>query len=303
MKALITGPMDKSNGETSTPYGGGCFVFDIVNNCAYYKNENVSADIELPELADVATSGSYNDLEDKPNLDASDNNTDISGLATVATTGSFDDLDNQYYVFNPSEFVHLYNDVNDTWSILTGNNFSLLQNCGLINGWIKNIDYLYKNTEAILENSLLNEINKLKEYFYLGKICYLNTNNQDLLITSLNVNYPNNNSSYDPINISISCTPFITNDFNTNFSNTIINNDEDIEFINNNIVTTVWTNIIVIDLLQNILYSQFRRILPAYQDNGIIVNSRNNISLNISSKSGNTLQLINTSGEEGLYAP
>ena len=35
MKVLITGPMDKTHGETSTPYGGGCFIFDVGFGATY----------------------------------------------------------------------------------------------------------------------------------------------------------------------------------------------------------------------------------------------------------------------------
>lgn len=60
-----------------------------------------------PEFASVATSGSYNDLTDKPTIPAAQVNSDwnaTSGvsqilnkptLATVATSGSYDDLSNK----------------------------------------------------------------------------------------------------------------------------------------------------------------------------------------------------------------
>ena len=103
----------------------GCFIFDLVNNCIYYKSENVNADIELPELADVATSGSYNDLEDKPVLNASANNSDISGLAEVAISGNFDDLENKFYTIKIGDFIYLKD--NNSYNIVTGNLYNFFE--------------------------------------------------------------------------------------------------------------------------------------------------------------------------------
>jgi len=62
---------------------------------------NLTGYAKTADLADVATSGSYNDLTNKPTLATvatSGNYTDLNGkptLATVATTGSYNDLTNK----------------------------------------------------------------------------------------------------------------------------------------------------------------------------------------------------------------
>ena len=70
-------------------------------------SDNTSTYVEADELATVATSGSYNDLSNKPTIPAAQVNSDWSAnsgvaqilnkpsLATVATSGSYNDLSNK----------------------------------------------------------------------------------------------------------------------------------------------------------------------------------------------------------------
>ena len=76
---------------------------DLTNDGA----DNTSTYVEADELATVATSGSYNDLSNKPTIPAAQVNSDWSAssgvaqilnkptLATVATSGSYNDLSNK----------------------------------------------------------------------------------------------------------------------------------------------------------------------------------------------------------------
>lgn len=161
----------------------GCFIFDLVNNCIYYKSENVNADIELPELADVATSGSYNDLEDRPNLDASDNNTDISGLATVATTGSFNDLEDiegikQNFEINFADFK-----VTIDGTPLTQDDNINLNSVGVGSFIINNISNLKNNNNI----SLLNKIDALINAYENNQEIHLISNDFYYILDNLNI--------------------------------------------------------------------------------------------------------------------
>ena len=66
--------------------------------------------VKLDGLATVATSGSYNDLSNKPTIPAAYDHPSshpasmITGLATVATSGSYNDLSNKPTI--PSAYTH-----------------------------------------------------------------------------------------------------------------------------------------------------------------------------------------------------
>lgn len=83
------------------------FIDNSVNNLInYYNNTTVDNKMSLKadksSLSDVATSGSYGDLTDKPNLFSGKYN-DLSGkpnLKPVATSGSYNDLTNKPELFS-----------------------------------------------------------------------------------------------------------------------------------------------------------------------------------------------------------
>ena len=63
------------------------------------------SDLEgTPDLAAVATSGSYNDLDDKPTIPDVSGKANSADLAAVATSGSYNDLDNKPTI--PAERFH-----------------------------------------------------------------------------------------------------------------------------------------------------------------------------------------------------
>ena len=190
------------------------FIFDLTNKIIYCKTKaETEIDIssatiqasQISGLKSVATSGdygdlsnkptlfsgNYNDLTNKPNLDASANNSSITGLAQVATSGNYDDLFNQYYLFTPGQFIHQYNSLNDNWNTLTGNKLTIMQACGLTNGWVKNINKLYKS-EDNTQNNLIDELEILKNQFNNRKLCYLVAGSQFLQITNVQTNQNGN---------------------------------------------------------------------------------------------------------------
>ena len=92
--------------------GGGGLVDDVqVNGTSVVTNKVANIDLtpyaETSDLATVATSGSYNDLSNKPSIPAAQVNSDWNAssgvaeilnkpnLATVATSGSYTDLSNK----------------------------------------------------------------------------------------------------------------------------------------------------------------------------------------------------------------
>ena len=93
--------------------GGGGLVDDVKVNGTSVVDANKVAQIDLTpyaesaDLATVATSGSYNDLSNKPSIPAAQVNSDWNAssgvaeilnkpnLATVATSGDYDDLQNK----------------------------------------------------------------------------------------------------------------------------------------------------------------------------------------------------------------
>ena len=284
------------------------FIFDYVHQAIFCKtntaddasqidtsNFTIHAN-QIPELKQVATTGSYNDLTNKPILDASANNSSITGLATIATSGNYDDLFNQYYLFIPGQFIHQYN--NNSWSTLTGDKFSIMQTCGRIDGWVKNIDKLYK-TEDNTQNNFIDELNILIQQFNLKKSCYLMSGNSYLSITGIQTNYSNTTLT----DIAIQCAPISYNTFHDLLINENIENDQAINNILNNIVTIIYSPLLVIDLNHKILYSQYRRIFPAQVgDYGLSISPLNVITTNISNKSNNKLSIITTEGQTGLYS-
>ena len=281
-----------------------CFIFDFTNSVIYCKINEIGEEIEIPQLATVATSGDYDDLSNTPILDASDSGTDITGLATVATTGNFDDLNNQYYIFTPGQFIYKYNSNNNNWNVLTGNQLTTMQSCGMVaqntgtfSAWVKDIDQLYKE-EDISTSNFIDELEELIRQFNAGKICYLASANSWKLITNIETHYGNNVL----LNATIQCALYQINNFNNELISAAVNNDNNIDTIAENIVNSIWCSGITIDLNNKILYSTFERIFPIYTANaGIGITPHGSIGAYISSKAGNNLTIITTQGEEGLY--
>ena len=331
----------EGNGEQNTPNVLGdieiipqlsCFIFDIVNNCIYYKvsDNGVTSYLRLTDkpildasanntsitgLAAVAISGDYNSLDNKPAIPEVPEDTNnqssayetvtinneqvrqLKSLKEVAFSNDYNDLDNKFYVFNPGEFIHYYDSQNDSWMSLVTSQLELLQHCGFSNGWIKNIHKLYKS-EDITDNSIIDELQVLEDEFNLGKICYLYTSSKRLLITNLTVHYSGNNI----VNMVIDCTNVSQVNFHDELSDIAINTDNDITNVMNQLKADIFSPIIVIDFNNKILYSQYKRIYPLYTSNpGLELGSQNDIGVAISPKAGNMLQILTNTGEEGLY--
>ena len=264
-------------------------------------------------------SGNYNDLNGAPALpiDTEDENSVyitinedteneqriIRPFSKVAFTNNYTDLNNTFFSINFGEFIYRYN--NDSWSILDPNNintqqdYELLNNCGFQAGFIENIDQLYNSND---ENkiSLINQISLLYNAFSSGQICYNKKDNFSYyLITELVPSYADQALA----GLTIYCT--LTNQ--TNYFSDIINNsfstNENIQD-NLNAIQISSTNItIIIDLIHNILYSIPRTIAPIVANNkSVYVDWKNNgVNVKISTEENNKLQLITTSGKEGLY--
>ena len=72
-----------------------------IDTTTYLTAQDISGKANSADLHAVATSGSYNDLENKPSL------------ATVATSGNYTDLNNIPETFAPGEHTHSIDDITD----------------------------------------------------------------------------------------------------------------------------------------------------------------------------------------------
>lgn len=272
----------------------GCFIFDLVNNCIYYKSENINANIELSELADVATSGSYDDLDNKPNLDASSQNSDITGLADVATTGSYDDLEDTTCIINFSTFTYLYDDLNNSFTAITGTTYNNIYNLGLNTVYIENIDKIYNGNDenAIsLKDAFLNLINEFNNY---KKCIFITAYNQQIFIENISYSSSGQNLNH----ISIISIPIIGENYDALINENIYTKQQ----ILNQYFYSLSRSILVCDFNTNTIYVRYHQFYPIMSsDYSMSTNSNNIIAVNISSKAGNQLQLLTNSGEEGLF--
>ena len=227
-------------------------------------------------------SGYYNDLLDKPNLDISITNTlndgiriatieeqdiyippitsNLFGLAQVAITGDYQDLHNTFYSIDFSTFIYLYNENTDEWETInnTYEEYPVLQNCGFTNGYIRNIDQFYNNTDNNNNNNIPESILSLYNNFMNGQICYLkHTNNAYYLITQM---IPAYNSTSEIQYLIITCTNYITTNYNVDFIENINQMDESLSKINFNQYQTI----IIFDFNKNVLFSVYK---PIYEYN------------------------------------
>ena len=82
-------------------------IAELINSMSNHTHNY--SDLEgKPKLAAVATSGSYNDLEDKPVIPDVSGKVDADSLADVATSGSYNDLGDKPSI--PIEKIHTVTD-------------------------------------------------------------------------------------------------------------------------------------------------------------------------------------------------
>ena len=275
-----------------------CFIFDWTNKAVYCKTDSVgSGVINYEDLAGKPTlfSGDYEDLNGKPILDASDSETDISGLATIATTGSYDDLDDTTYIVNFSQFVQKYDSGTDTYTAITGTEYNNIYSLGLNNVYIENINTIY-NTMGEEDISLKDAIlNLVTEFFDNNKKCKFITNyNQEISIENIQRNYSGNNLDY----IIIESSSIIQSNYRLLLAE---NNYTKQQILEQYFYNLFKTNLIC-DFNTNTIYVHYHSYYPILNsDNSIVVNSSNVMAVKISSKPNNQLQLISENGQEGLY--
>lgn len=295
------------------------FIFDYVHQAIFCKT-NTADDAsqidtsnfiihanQIPELKQVATTGSYNDLTNKPILDVSANNSNITGLAQVAKTGDYNDLNNTFYTINFGDFIYKYDSVNDNWSTLTGNEYNYLYSCGLITGSVKNINKLYNSNDDETNITLVNKAKFIYNNFNNNKLCYLISNNKKYLITDMVATNDNGNM----VSLLINCTFNSSTNYNTimNNNNINFNSNEDIQTILDDTFEIKYkTTVIFLDLSNNILYSIARQIYPiSIVDSSLYIGNKNTNTLGIklSGKENNVLSVFNgdnlSENEKGLY--
>ena len=197
------------------------FIFDAGNSIPtiYCKINDIDNGVtSYNDLTDKPTlfSGDYEDLENKPvyNLDASDINTDITGLATIATTGSYDDLEDSFYNITLSDFIYKYE--NNSFTQLTGNDYNNIVSLGLHNRYIEDIDKIYNGTneDAIsLKTAILNLVN----VFSNNKQCgFITQFNNQLFIDNISTNYSGNNLNH----VSIITRSILVDNYDSNIIDT-----------------------------------------------------------------------------------
>lgn len=110
---------------------------------------------DFPSLSNVATSGSYNDLKDKPStFTPSTHNhtkseiTDFPTLSSVATSGSYNDLNNVPSTFTPSTHTHTKSQITDFPTIPTKTSQLTNDSDFTTNAYVNG---LVGNVEAVLE--------------------------------------------------------------------------------------------------------------------------------------------------------
>lgn len=265
-------------------------------------------------LPEVALSGSYKDLYDKPSIPTkvSELSNDSEYLieetdpvfnASPAASITKEDIanwNNNQFIFYFNKFIYEWNDEIEDYETISDEQQTKLNYCGFVTTWINNIDNLYdinNNISSIknLKTSLL----ELFEYFNNNILCYLQILNKKLFITDISVNYDDESQIN---NMTISTVPFSTNNFDTFLKDNIINNETD---INNNLdqcSINMAINNIIIDFNNNIIYSIRKIIYPLIAaNNGIFINNNGGIGLQLSNKSDNQLSILDTIDEQGLY--
>ena len=271
----------------------GCFIFDLVNNCIYYKSSDIDNGVtSYNDLTDKPTlfSGDYDDLTNKPtyNLDASANSSSITGLADVATTGNYDDLENSFYNITLSDFIYKYE--NNSFTQLTGNDYNNIVSLGLHNRYIEDIDKIY-NENNDNGTSLKTAILNLIEAFSNNKRCgFITQFTNQLFIENISTNYSGNNLNY----ASIISKPILIDNYDSNTINTI--NFED------NLLYSLYTSFFIFDFINNIVYTKYILTFPlGISDQSMTFDNLNIVKVNISNKSNNKLELITSGPEAGLY--
>lgn len=242
-------------------------IFDFSNNILYCKTKEIGREQEQGILEETDPIFAVSPAANITNEDITNWNNksdfDETTLAAIATTGNYNDLLNKYYVFSLSDFIYKYDDINNTWTTLTGNELTTIQQCGLIqtntdfNAYVKNIHYLYSTNDNTDNNNIITSLLQLITQFNNKKRCYLKSTSIYQLITNIETNYSNNQLN----NVIISCVPRVINNFNDMFVNTEIQNDEDIQDIINNTVFGIFTSTIIVDLKHDILYSYYQPML------------------------------------------
>ena len=86
---------------------------------------DVSGKANSADLAAVATSGSYNDLDDKPTIPDVSGKANSADLAAVATSGSYNDLDEKPTI--PAERFHTVTELQFTTEITAPGNLYFLR--------------------------------------------------------------------------------------------------------------------------------------------------------------------------------
>ena len=98
----------------------------IADNANAYTHPSTHAASMITGLADVATSGSYNDLSNKPTIPAAYTHPSthpasmITGLSDVATSGSYSDLSDTPTSMTPKAHTHAQSDITGLSTALSG---------------------------------------------------------------------------------------------------------------------------------------------------------------------------------------
>lgn len=260
------------------------FIFDLTNKIIYCKTKaETEIDIsgatiqasQISGLSSIATSGNYedlnnkptlfsgnyNDLTNKPNLDASANNSSITGLARVAISGDYDDLDDTHYTFSPSAFIYRYDTTNSQNINMSQEDAELLAEVGFRKGYIKNIDQLYNDTTTYTTDTAFTSIieDGLLAAFLDGKICYLQTRYDYYLITKIDHFKINNTLAF----MSIICAPVVDNNYaEDQLFNESTSTDAEIETILNSLTCKMKVPCITLDFNKKILYSYYLEYIP-----------------------------------------
>lgn len=134
LATALSGKSDTSHTHTaaSTSVAGFMSAADktklngIAANANAYTHPSTHAASMITGLADVATSGSYDDLSDKPTIPAAYTHPSthpasmITGLSDVATSGSYNDLSDTPTSMTPKAHTHAQSDITGLATALSG---------------------------------------------------------------------------------------------------------------------------------------------------------------------------------------
>lgn len=134
LATALSGKSDTSHTHTaaSTSVAGFMSAADktklngIAANANAYTHPSTHAASMITGLADVATSGSYDDLSDKPTIPAAYTHPSthpasmITGLADIATSGSYNDLSDTPTSMTPKAHTHAQSDITGLATALSG---------------------------------------------------------------------------------------------------------------------------------------------------------------------------------------